>query len=834
MRALRLAIRMLLKAPLVTTVAVLSLALGIGANTAMFSLFHELLMRPLPVRSPEGLVNLSAPAPKPGSQSCNEAGDCDAVFSYAMFRDLAEKPVPAFAGIAAHRLFPVNLSYEGQTVNGDGLMVSGRYFQVLGLEPALGRLITPDDDRTIGETAVVVLSHDYWRDRFASSPAVLTASIIVNGQLLKIVGVAPDGFRGTTIGARPQVFVPMTLRGALEPTFKGFDDRRNYWIYLFGRLAPGMSRAAADAAINTRYHAIVNDVEATLQTGMSDATLARFRAKRLEVAPGARGQSSVPGQARPAIAVLFVVTAIVLVIACANIANLLLARSSARAGEIAVRLSIGASRARLVGQLLIEACLLSVLGGVAGLLVAKGTLVLIASLLPSEATSTMTFSLDAPVLLFAFALSLATGIAFGLFPALHSTRPDLASTLKGIAGQPAGARSAAWFRTGLVTAQIMLSIALLGCAGLFIKSLMRVSRVDLGFTPDRIVTFGLSPRLNGYAAERSQALFDHVQEELATVPGVTGVTAGAVPLVSGNNWGNDVRVQGFQFGPDTDVNARVNEVATGYFRTLAIPLLAGRDFTRADAGDAPHVAIVNESFAKKFGLGRDAVGKRMARNNDSGKPLDIEIIGLARDAKYSNVKDTTPPVLFTPFRQDSHLGSMHFYVRTGVETAAIFGTIRHVVARIDPNLPVEDLRTLSDQVRENVFVDRLNSTLAASFAVLATLLAAVGLYGVLAYTVSQRTREIGLRMALGASPRHVGTMVLRQVGWMTLIGGVAGLATIFLTGRYAESLLFEMKANDPTVLISAAAVLALVAGAAGLVPARRASRLDPMRALRYE
>jgi predicted permease len=831
---LKLAFRRLIKTPFVSLVAITSLALGIGANAAIFSLFDQTLLRPLPVPRAGELVNLAAPGPKPGSQSCGQAGDCDEVFSYPMFRDL-ERQQTVFTGIAAHVGFGVNLAYRGQTMNGGGMLVSGSYFPVLGIQPAVGRLIGPDDDRNIGAHFVAVLSYAYWTTRLGANPSVLNDTIIVNGQALTIVGVAPPGFSSTTLGMEPKVFVPISMRALMLPGWKGFDNRRSYWAYLFGRLKPGTSLDQARAAMNGLYRPIVNDVEAPLQKGMSDATMARFKARSLEMEPGARGQSSVHREARTPMLFLMAVTGIVLLIACANIANLLLARGAGRATEMAVRLSLGASRRHLMAQLLTESCVLAVLGGIAGLVVARWTLALIASLLPPEVTGSLQFELQRNVVLFAGGLSIATGFLFGLFPALHSTKPDLVSAIKAQAGQPSGARAAARFRTSLVTAQIALSMALLVAAGLFVKSLVNVSRVELGVKVDRVVTFGISPDLSGYDRARALAFFDRTEQELAAIPGVTGVAAASVPLLAGNNWGNSVSVEGFKRGPDTDTGSRYNQVSAGYFRTLGIPLMAGREFTSADTATAPKVAIVNEAFAKKFNLGKNAIGKRIGTEEDKEK-LDTEIVGVVQNAKYSDVKQEVPPLFFRPYRQaEQGVGSLSFYVRTSsTDPAPLLRTLPGVMARLDPNLPVEDLKTMTQQVRENVFMDRMISTLAAAFAILATLLAAIGLYGVLAYTVSQRTREIGLRMALGADGPRVRGMILRQVGWMTLVGGVLGVAGAFFLGRGAEALLFELKGYDPFVMGSSIVLLTIIAFGAGYIPAYRASRVHPMQALRYE
>jgi len=831
MRTVKFAFRTLFKTPFVTVIAVVSLALGIGANAAIFSCFNQMLLQALTVPRPEELVNLSAPGPKPGSQSCNQAGDCDVVFSYAMFRDL-QKMQTVFTGIAAHRLFGANLSFQGQTLNAQGVMVSGNYFQVLQVQPALGRLFDGNDDRLVGEAPVVVLSHAYWTRRFAADPGVLNKQLIVNGQSLTIVGVAPRNFDGTTLGSRPEVFVPITLRGSMQPGYRAWDNRQNYSLYLFARLRPGVKIEAARESLNAQYRGVINDVEAPLQRGMSDATMAKFRAKPIVVEPGGLGQSSTRSVARTPLYMLLGVTGFVLLIACANIANLLLARSAARASEMAVRLSIGASRTRLIGQLLTESLLLALLGGVAGIVVAQWTLKLILSLMPAQAAQTMAFTLSTPALLFAGALTIGTGLLFGLFPALHSTRPDLVSTLKGLAGQPSGARGAARFRLVLATAQIALSMMLLAASGLFVKSLINVSRVDLGIRTDNVITFGVSPELNGYKPEQTRIFFERLETELRAVPGVTGVTVALVPLLAGSNWGNDVAVQGFQGGPDVDSNARFNEVGAGYFSTMGVPLMSGREFTDADNATAPKVAIVNEEFVKKFNLGRDAVGRLIGSGSGYRSKLDTTIIGVAQNSKYSEVKRKVPPLFFRPYRQDDGLGSASFYVRTAGDPAQSASSVTAVVKRLDPNLPLEDLKTLTQQVRDNTFLDRMMTTLSSLFGGLATLLAAVGLYGVLAYTVSQRTREIGLRMALGAAPGKVRSMVLRQVAWMTLVGGAVGLAGAVWVGKQAQSILFEMKGVDPAVFVFAAVALTLVALTAGLVPAHRASRVDPMLALR--
>ncbi len=831
MRNLRLAFRTLARSPFVTAIAVLSLALGIGANSAIFSAFDQMLLSPLPVTDPERLVNVNGSRPNPGNQNCGSAGDCDIVFSYPMFRDL-EQANTGFSGLAAHTEFGANIAFENKTSNGQGMLVSGSYFPVLGVKPALGRLFTPADDQTIGAHFVTVLSYAYWATRLGADQQIVNKVFTINGKSYSILGVAARDFEGTVLGSPPVLYLPLTMRKALQPLFTGYTDRKNYFLYLFARLKPGVSMDQARVAMNAAYHPIINTVEAPLQEMMSKPTMVKFRAKEVRLEDGRRGQSSARKDAGTSLGLLFATTGIVLLIACANIANLLLARAAGRATEMAIRLSMGATRAQLLRQLLTESFVLAALGGLTGLLVGRWTIGLINGLLPGEIASALHLSLHMQSVWFAGALSLGTGLLFGLFPALHSTRPNLDSVLRSGSGKLSDARSASRFRTALVTSQIALSMALLISAGLFVKSLNRISRVDLGLKVDDVATFGVSPTRSGYDFPRARTLFANVKDALAAVPGVTGVTTAAVPLLVGDNWGNSVSVQGFKRGPDTDANTRVNEVGPEYFKVLGVPMIAGREFTASDVMGSPKVAVVNEAFAKKFGLGRDAVGKFMGRN--MGDTLDMQIVGLVKNAKYSQVKDEVPPVYFMPAAQDSTLGGIHFYVRGPADSRMLLRAIPGVVSRFDPNVPVEELKTLPQQVRENVFLDRMIGTLSALFALLATLLAAVGLYGVLSYSVAQRSREIGVRMALGADGSSVRGMVLRQVGVMTLIGGVIGIAGAMALGRGARSLLYGIQEHDPAVIAVAVVALAIVAFGAGYLPARRASRVDPMQALRYE
>jgi predicted permease len=521
---IRYALRMFRRAPGFATVAVLTLAFGIGANVAVFSLFYRLILEPLPVPEPDQLVNLVSPGPRSGPTSCGDMGGCEAVFSYPMFRDL-ERVQTVFTGLAAHRDFGVNLSYRGQTTTSRGLFVSGSYFPVLGVRPALGRLLGSTDDRTTGESAVVVLSHPYWQSHLGGRRDVVNETIIVNGQPMTIIGVAPKDFEGTTLGIRPDVFMPITMRWRLAPELRSPpENRRAYWVYLFARLKPGVALEQARTAIDTPYRAIINEVEGPLQEGMSDRMMAQFKGRGIRLDPGARGQSRFAADARAPLTLLLAVTILVLLIACVNVANLLLARATARAKELATRLSLGATRARLIAQLFTESSVLAFAAAVASLLIAQWTIGLVLMVLP-DGVPVPELQQDASTLIVTAVLALGTSVAVGLVPTLHAARRDPLPALKAQGGQPGGSRAAARFRVSLATAQVALSMVLIVLAGLFTKSLANISRVDPGLRTDGMVTFRIAPQRNGYTLPRSAALFGRVEEELAALPGIAGVAS---------------------------------------------------------------------------------------------------------------------------------------------------------------------------------------------------------------------------------------------------------------------------------------------------------------------
>jgi putative ABC transport system permease protein len=822
------ALRSLLARPGFAALAVVTLALGIGANTAIYSLLQQMLLQPLPVTQPGRLLNVASPGPRQGWTTTNNAGDDDQVFSYPLFRDLQREFAPVLQ-LAAHRSGPANLAFAGQSRSGTLALVSGSYFPVLGVRPALGRLLQPEDDARPGDGRTVVLGHRYWRDELGARNDVLGATLVVNGLPLEVVGVAPENFAGTTLGVHPQVYLPLSVRFPAGRGLPNHDDRLTHWLYLFGRLGEGVGLDQALAVAEPRFRHLMQDVEAPLQD-MSERTLAEFRSRPLLFTAGARGQSTAPDQAGMPLRVLFVVTLMVLLIACVNIANLMLARGAARGGEMAIRRAIGASRWRLLRQGLCESLLIAGAGVLAALPLAVATLRGLAALLPDGDGETVALLPEA--VLFAAVAGLGTALLFGLYPSWQAARSAPQAALQGQAARSTGGAAAQRFRSALATLQIALSMTLLVLAGLFAQSLANASRVDLGLRTEQLVAFSVAPERNGYRPEASAQLFQRIEEALRALPGVTATTSSLLRLLSGNDMGNNVSVEGFEAAADTNMDVRRNEVGPGFFRTLGVPLLAGREFTAADALQAPKVAIVNRAFAERFDLGAEPVGKRIAIG--AGGALDIEIVGLIPDIAYSNVKDTPPAQVILPVRQNASAGSINVYLRSALPSEQLFAQIRETVRGIDPHLPVDDLRTMEAQIANNLGSDRVVGILSALFAGLATVLAAVGLFGLLSYTVAQRTREIGLRLALGASPRRLVGMLFGQIGRMTGIGLGLGLALSLGLAHAARSLLFGIGPFEPGILIGSACLLLAVAVLAGVAPARRALRINPIQALRQD
>ena len=826
----RFALRSLRKNAGFTAVVLATLALGIGANAAIFGLMDQVMLRPVPVPDPHRLVVLDAPGIYSGHTSNNS--DTLTTLSHPMFEGLRDR-APGFAGMIAFRATDAHVTIGTATESLNVDLVSGTYFPVLGLSPALGRLLGPEDDRTPGGHPVIVVSHRLFRTRLGADPGVLGRVLKVNGHPMTVVGVAPEGFEGLEVGPAIDLYVPLAMTVEVLPTWRpALGSWRVRWLTVMARLGEGQTLASAEAGSNTVYAQL-------LQEDIKDATTLapryrdEFLRKRLRLLPGARGTSALRDQARGPLVVLMGMVGLVLLIACANVAGLLLARGSSRQREIAVRTALGAGRGRLVRQLVTESLLLSLGGGVLGLVLSLWMgQTLIAALPFAGSSSALHSDPDLRVGVFAFALATLTGLACGLVPALQATRPPIMATLRNEATAVVGGASGSRVRRTLVVAQVALSLLLLVGAGLFSRSLANLRSLDPGFRPDRLVTFHVDPALSGYDQGQRLAFFDRLTEALRAEPGVESVSLAAMALMAGNDSSSTIKVEGYTEREDEDMNPNFNWVGPGFFETLGMPLVRGRDITDADRKGGTKVAVVNETFARYFFGDADPLGRRFGRVR-SGL-VDVEIVGVVRDGKGSSLREAPLRYAYVAAAQQDSLGEMTYYVRTAADPQGLLARVPALVARIDPALPVTEARTMPAQIGQSLFVERLVAGLAAAFGLLATLLAALGLYGVMAYAVAQRTREIGIRMALGAERRDVMRMVLRDVALLAGLGVVLGLPGGYGLGRAIQSQLFGLDARDPLTFVVATAALLLAALGAGYLPARRATRVDPLVALRSE
>ncbi len=826
---LRLALRGLRRNPLFATVAILSLALGIGANTAIFTLIDQILLRKLPVRAPEELVMLYQQGPHMGSNAGIR------MHSYPIYQDYQKRAEP-LAEVICRRLVPASLSIDNQTERVTAEMVSGNYFSMLGVPPAIGRVFnSQEDDQAYEGHPVVVLGYDYWVTRFARDPGVVGKKILVNNKPMNIVGVSAAGFAGIDPAQSPQIRVPIQMKQTMLPNWGWIqmDNRRSRWVQVFGRLKPGYSVESAQASLQGLFTQI-RAYEMTLPAAKewSQFSRDRFMQGRMLVESASIGYSGLRNEFSTALVVLMCMVGVVLLIACANVANLLIARGFMRQKEIAVRLSLGASRGQLVKQLLVESLLLAFLGAVAGLalsiVLTRGLL----SLIPVEGQPLLINAYpDGRILAFTVTLAVVTGVVFGLLPALRASRPDPWSTLKDTVGSIAGTAGSLFLRKGLVTVQVALSFLLLFGSGLFVRSLQNLKTTDTGVALENLITFQLAPELSGYDSKRGLIFYRSLLERLRSAPGVRSAGLASVPILSGDEWDSSMSVEGHRPADGEDMQAFMNALSPGYFETMRIPFLAGRDFRDADAKEPTTVAVVNQRFAQHFFKGSSAVGKRIGWGVGPNTKLTIEIIGVVADSLYEGPREGVRRQVFIPHAGG---GGATFYVRTTTGSAGAYNLVRNEVKQLDAALPIYQVKTLEGQLDETLLTDRLIALLSAGFGLLATILASVGLYGVMAFVVARRRKELGIRLALGAQPGRVIWMVMREVMLLLAIGLAIGIPAALALGRYVSSTLYGIEPNDPWIAGTTTLLLALVSAAAGLIPAHRASRIDPILALRYE
>ena len=848
---IRLALRAWRRAPVFTVIAVASIALGIGANTAIFTLVDQVLLRTLPLERPQELIQLL----NRGSQYGSNWGDGSEI-SFPMYREIQTwtradsgqsqgggDRSRIIAGVFGRFGYSLHIGYNGRTERVTGELVTGTYFPVLGVGPALGRTLTPDDDREPNAAPYAVLSHAFWTSRFAADPTIVGRSFVVNGNPYTIVGVAREGFEGVELGRPVQVWVPIMMKPQITAGWNGLDDPRNFWVRVFARMRPGVTPEQVEAALQPLYRARLElEVKERAFANAAPRIREAFLQNKLIAERSAQGRSGFRRQLTRPLWVLMAIAAGVLLIACANVANLLLARGAGRQREMAVRLALGASRGRLVRQLLVESVLLALAGGIAGLGVAMigAPLVLDFFVVPGQPEPISTLP-DLRILAFTFAVSTFTGVLFGLAPAFQSTRPNVAPTLKDHAGSVLGGQ--ARLRKALVASQVAVSLLLLIGAGLFIRTLNNLLAVDIGMRTEQLLSFTVDPSLNGYTPDRTKQFAKTLLERLNAAPGVVSAGLSSQRLLEGNRWSSDMTIEGYTPKGDESMNQYNNAVTPGYFKAMGLPILAGRDFDQRDErwGTIPEgtqdfrVAIVNERFVKQyFPNGENPIGRHIGFGSDPGTKTPMEIIGVARDAKYTDVRSETPRQVFYPFLEQERPRGATAYVRTSRDAESMFAQVRQIVQDIDPNLPIYGTWTVAHQVTLSLRNERMIATMSILFGALATLLAVVGLYGVMAYTVSRRTREIGIRMALGARVANIGWLVIREVLTIVTIGIVIGLPIAWWLGRFVSSQLYGVLPTDLLTIAGAVLTLGATALLAGLVPSARAARVSPTTALRYE
>jgi predicted permease len=831
----RYAIRNLIKRPAFTAVAVVTLALGIGANTAIFTLLNAVTFKPLPVRQPQELVLFNDSSGEGTSNGDPERREWRR-FSYASYRYFLEHD-QSYQGLSAFRSGASRVSV-GHTQSGEDVqrasshLVSGNYFTVLGVNAFLGRVLAPEDDKP-GAPPATVMSYGYWKEQWNADPKIVNKEILLNGKSFTVVGIMPPEFFGVRVRRSPDLWVPLVFHPQVEMRKSYLDDPRTYWLNFVGRLKPGVQLEQAQASANLSLRQfLTNEAGSNLTDDYQKSIASAY----IKLAPGARGISGLRIAYSRALQMLMVIVGLVLLIACANVGNLLLSRAAARKAEISLRLALGASRARIVRQLLTESFLLAALGGVCGILFAQGGVKLLVTLVAR--TSPLDVQPDLPVLAFTAGVSLVAGIIFGTVPALRASKTDLTTAIKEKSARTKRRGLRLSMASALVIGQVGLSMVLLAGAGLFARSLMKLQEEEVGFNRDNVLLMGIDSRLAGYKPTELSALYRQVLDRLKEVPGVQSATIATFAPISGQGRTSSVTVRGFapQPGQDTDVTDLL--VGPDYGATLRIPLLMGREIDLRDTPANQKIAVVSQSFAQYFFPGENPIGRRFyfGEEDDPERSEDLEIVGVVGDVKYRNAKDEPVRTAYRPILQvqDSDAYSSTVEIRTTGDAASLAPMARAAIRQVDPKLPVFEVTTLREQLAGALQQEKLVAELVSFFGLLALLLACIGLYGVMAHGVVRRTKEIGIRMALGAERQRIVWMVMRETILLVLAGIAIGVPVALGASRLVSSQLFGMNPADPFSLIVAAGVLIAVACLAGFLPARRASKVNPLTALRYE